>query len=623
MAQDECRLLRLSTELIYQILEYSPPTTCFDVALTCATLHSQCLGLLDLHREAYSKYRITSDLSPETVIDLLKDTTKARIERWHVRELEIWGSRYDWEDWRSWVPKLPGTCDLADGSPTRFDTEAIEYRLKDGQDGFLKLILIATCPRLHSLRFAKNDIDRHTTLKWMRKVINECRRARNGPLELRGFESLRHIAVGIETDQSLLNDKSLHRDARDFAALFYIPNLESLYFNDLHYIADGDEPYLHCDVVDQYHFPRGTSSVKHLFIDGASGFSADYYQAIANASKNLESVVLRIASERRQDLHGVDTFVDSLSFSNGKTLQKLILYNPCGMYADYQLLEVEGFGNLKLFTLAVSDMMLGELYQMHSSPNAEQLAEYVSDSFPASTEVLYIWGRSDEHVSDSISNDIPSDILDSTLAALIESGVLENLKVVYLTDVEKRQAQNDTDSPSRGSMDAGLKELLLPKSVAAGLKTGVHVCTVMNRDDGGYWKNFPARPDRFDLKTGPCLLHDPQGRAYDASLTALNCPTDDVLFSSLMSWYGHDELRQSLPLVPHRPLPPTPQALLVHDPPKVPHRLGLIKPRLSYFALSPRRFRNTFEVFVPQRLYCRYPLCQTSLIAPLSKHYPW
>ncbi|KAF5569757.1 hypothetical protein FPHYL_1746 [Fusarium phyllophilum] len=433
-------------------MEYCPPPTCLHMALTCTTLHHQCQKHLDLHQEAYAKYRITSDLSPETVVDLLKDTTKTKIERWHVRELEIWGSRYDWEDWRPWVPKLPGTCDLADGSPTRrgldlqdigryietsldlwtyprFDTEAIQWGLEDGQDGFLKLILIATCPRLHSLRFVKNDIDRHTTLKWMRKVINECRRARNGPHDLHGFESLRHIAVSIETGQCLWNNTCFHRDARDFAALFYIPNLESLYFNDLHYIADGDEYYLHCDVVDQYHFPRGTSSVKHLFIDGASGFSADYYQAIANTSR--------------------------------------------------------------------------------SSPDAEQLAEYVSDSFPASAEALYFWGRSDEHVDDSASDDIPSDILDSTLAALIESGVLQNLKAVYLADVEKRQARNDADSPLRRSIDAGLKELVLPKSVAAGLKTGVHVCTVMNRDDGGYWKNFPARPDRFDLKTGPCYGERP------------------------------------------------------------------------------------------------------------------
>ncbi|KAF5573246.1 hypothetical protein FPANT_12498 [Fusarium pseudoanthophilum] len=525
MAQDECHLLRLSTELIYQILDYSPPTACFNLAITCASLHLQCLGLLDLHREAYSKYRITSDLSPETVIDLLQNTTKARIERWHVRELEIWGSRNGWDDWRPWVPELPGTCGLADGLPTRHglllqdieryihtalelwtfprlnesetesEIDTIEYDLMTGQDGFLKLLLIATCPRLHSLRFAKKVRNFHTALSWMTYVINkDSAYTGNWPP---GFESLRNIAVGIETDQRL-DDESVDPKARDFAALFHIPNLESLYFNDLIYTTDGEANYLHSDVVDQYGFPRGTSSVKHLFIDGASEFSADYSQAIPNASKRLESVVLRVAGEHQQEIDDVDVFAGSLSFSNGKTLQKLILYNPRGMYADYRLDDLEDFGNLKLFTLKVSAMMLGELYRMHSSPNAEQLAEYVSGSFPASTEALYIWGRLYEHV-----DDIPSDILDSTLAALIESGVLENLKVVYLTNVEKRQAQNDTDFPPRRSIDAGLKELLLPKSVAAGLKTGVHVCTVMNRDDGGYWKNFPARPDRFDLKTFP------------------------------------------------------------------------------------------------------------------------
>ncbi|KAF5542135.1 hypothetical protein FNAPI_10048, partial [Fusarium napiforme] len=565
MAQDECHLLRLSTELIYQILDYSPPTACLNLALTCAPLHSQCLGLLDLHREAYSKYRITSDLSPETVIDLLQNTTKARIERWHVRELEIWGSRNGWDDWRPWVPELPGTCGLADGFPTRrglllqdieryihtalelwtfprlneseteSEIDTIEYDLMTGQDGFLKLLLIATCPRLHSLRFAKKVRNFHTALSWMTYVINkDSAYTGNWPP---GFESLRNIAVGIETDQRL-DDESVDPKARDFAALFHIPNLESLYFNDLNYTTDGEENYLHSDVVDQYGFPRGTSSVKHLFIDGASELSGDYSQAIPKASKRLESAVLRVAGESQQEIDDVDMFVGSLSFSNGKTLQKLILYNPGGMHSDqnsnYRLDDLEDFENLKLFTLAVSDMMLEELYRMHSSPNAEQLAEYVSDSFPASTEALYIWGRSDEHADGSESDGIPSDILDSTLAALIESGVLENLKVVYLTDVEKRQAQNDIDFPPRRSIEAGLKELILPKSVAAGLKTGVHVYTVMNRDDGGYSKNFPARPDRFDLKTFPCLLHDPQGRAYDASFTTLNCRTD-VLFSSLMS----------------------------------------------------------------------------------------
>ncbi|KAF5547106.1 hypothetical protein FMEXI_5296 [Fusarium mexicanum] len=542
MAQNECALLRLSTELILQILEYGPPPAYLDVALTCTTLHHQCRNLLDLHREADAKYRITSDLATETVIDLLKDTNKARIERWHVRELEIWGSRKDWEDWRPWAPKLPGTCSLADGSPTRhgldlqdierhirtalelwtfsrFDSEAIHKDLEAGQDGFLKLLLIATCPRLHSLRFVKRGLDPHTTLEWMREVIKDSRRAWNGPHELHGFESLRDIAVGIETDQCLWNDDtSPQRDARDFAALFYIPNLEGLYFNDLHYNTAASGNYLPSDVVAQHDFPCGTSSVKHLFIDGASDFSPEYYQVIADASKNLESVILRVASEGQQHLLHVDVLVGSLSFSNGKTLQKLIIYNPGGIHGDvfsnYQLSDLDNFRNLKLFTLAASDIVVEELYVLHGYPNVEQLAEYFSDSFPASTEALYIWGRLDDYLDHLIPSDNPSDIFDSTLASLIESGVLENLKVVYFADLEKRHAQDNGEvalaRPIDGGLeDTGLKQLIVPKSVAAGLRTGVHVCTVMNRDDGGYWKNFPAKPDSFDLKTGPCYGERP------------------------------------------------------------------------------------------------------------------
>ncbi|KAG5747039.1 hypothetical protein H9Q70_010262 [Fusarium xylarioides] len=506
------------------------------MALTCTTLHHQYQKHLDLHQEAYAKYRITSDLSPETVVDLLKDTTKARIERWHVRELEIWGSRYDWEDWRPWVPNLPGTCDLADGSPTRhglglqdtqryirtalelwtfpefewysgweFDSEAVQCDLETGQDGFLKLLLIATCPRLHSLRFVKRGLDPHTTLEWMAYVINkDSTYTGNWP---KGFESLRNIAVGIETDQRRLNDESVHRDGGDFAALLYIPNLESLYFNDLHYDRD-EENYQYFNMSDHYDFPYGISSVKHLFIDGASGFSPKFYKAIAFVSRNLESLVLRVGTEYGQDLDDVDTFVSRLAVDNTATLQKLIIYNPDGMHGyrctNYRSQELDGLENLKLFTVAASDIELGALCQLYKRPDAEKLADHVSKAFPSSTEAIYIWGSSDVYVDGSKPSGIPSDTLDSALASVIESGVYENLKVIYLADVEKRHAQNETDVALGRPIDAGLKELILQKSVDAGRKTGVQVCTLMNKEDGGYWKKFPAKPDRFDLKTGPC-----------------------------------------------------------------------------------------------------------------------
>ncbi|PNP80644.1 hypothetical protein FNYG_06243 [Fusarium nygamai] len=420
MDQNECPLLRLSPELILQVLEYCPPSTHLDMALTCLTLHHR-RKLLDLHREADAKYRLTSDLCPETVIDLLKDNTRAKIERWHVRELEIWGSRKDWEDWRPWVPNLPGTCGLADGSPTRhglflqdiqryirtalelwtfpefqrysgweFDSEAVQRDLEAGHDGFLKLLLIATCPRLDSLRFVKRGLDPHTTLDWMAYVINKDSTYTGNWSQ--GFESLRNIAVGVETDQRM-NDESVHRDGGDFAALLYLPNLESLYFNDLHYDRDKENhPYF--NMSDHYGFPYGISRVKHLFIDGASGFSPKFYKAIAFVSRDLESLVLRVGTEYGQDLDDVDTFVSRLAVDNTTTLQKLIIYNPGGMHGyrctNYRPQELDGLENLKLFTIAASDIELDALHQLHKRPNAEKLADHVSKAFPSSTEAIYI-----------------------------------------------------------------------------------------------------------------------------------------------------------------------------------------------------------------------------------------
>ncbi|KAG4287581.1 hypothetical protein FPRO06_05233 [Fusarium proliferatum] len=443
------------------------------------------------------------------MIDLLKDNTRAKIERWHVRELEIWGSRNDWEDWRPWVPQFPGTCSLADGSPKRHGLELQDIQryirtalelwtfpefewYKAGQDGFLKVLLIATCPRLHSLRFVKRGQDPHTTLDWMTYIIDkDSTYTSNWP---QGFESLRNIAVGIETDQRWLNDESVHRDGRDFAALLYLPNLESLYFNDLHYNRDiEDNPYFD--------------------LNGASGFSPKFYKAIAFVSRNLESLVLRVGTKYGQDLDDVDTFVSRLAVDNTTTLQRLIIYNPDGMHGyrctNYRPQELDGLENLKLFTIAASDIELDALHQLYKRPNAEKLADHVSKAFLSSTEAIYIWGSSDVYVDDSKSNGVPADTLDSALASLIESGVYKNLKVIYLADVERRHAQNDTDISLGRPIDAGLKQRILQKSVTAGLKTGVHVCTLMNRDDGDYWKNFPAKPDRFDLKTGPCCGERP------------------------------------------------------------------------------------------------------------------
>jgi len=74
------------------------PPDILALGLTCSDLHYRCRSLLEQHQDAYNKYTITSDLSPETAVDLLRDTPTADVNKYHVRELEFWGTRLGWKD---------------------------------------------------------------------------------------------------------------------------------------------------------------------------------------------------------------------------------------------------------------------------------------------------------------------------------------------------------------------------------------------------------------------------------------------------------------------------------------------------------------------------------------------
>ncbi|KAF4963768.1 hypothetical protein FSARC_8251 [Fusarium sarcochroum] len=524
----ECPLFLLSMELICQIIGYNSPSSYRDVALTCTTLHRRCQPVLDQHRAAHAKYKVTSDLSPETVIDLLSDTATARVERWHVRGLEFWGSRQSWDEWRPWEPKLPGMYHLAEGTPTRSGLntreiqryiqtandwwvffgdafDEIRQNLESGHDGFLKLLLIASCPRLHSIKFVKRGDDSHTSLQWITKAVAWSKELKKWPP---GFESLRNVAVGIWTGLPSYEDADVERNPYDLAALLEIPKIESVYYSDL---TEVDEALDEDDFspVIEYDFPAGTSTVKHLFLDSPSGLPYRLRQSLFDISKTLETIIIRAQDSTGQHVDDVDCVVSQLGKNNPQTMQRLIFYNPGGLNGYrctvYRPEELEEFETLKQLTVAASDIELDAYYQSTKDriPTREDLCEFVFEAFPSTVEAMVIWGRSDQHI-DEENTAKPSDYLDSAIAHLIESGVCENLKVVYLEDVERAHRQPEREHLLGNPIFAGRKQLAFQRTIDAGRKAGVHVCTLMNRDDGGYWRNFPARPDRFDLKTGPC-----------------------------------------------------------------------------------------------------------------------
>ncbi|KAM0263795.1 hypothetical protein ACHAPA_008528 [Fusarium lateritium] len=503
-------ILSLSTELMLEIFDYLPPSSSLDIALTCSSLHRRCQPILDAHHAANSKYQVTSDLQPETITDLLKDTPSARLERWHVRELEFWGSRHDWQDWRPFEIELGTTSRLIEGPVSRGKLEEADiddyilraHRLWDasygdfermrshliaGDDAFLKLLLVALCPRLHTIRYVNKA---HKSLQWIAKATKWSMGLEQWPP---GFESLRHIQVGILRCSLVYEDVESHPNGADFAALLNIPNIESIYCSDLctdHHEEDDEEDF---DRDAKYNVPYRTSSVKRLFLD-VTDPSLEFLCSISGASKSLESMVIRAENTHSQYLDDMDSFLPILA-KNCPRLEQLVMYNSDGINghgcAIYPPEELNDFESIKIITIAARSIELSGFYQLSKNgelrePTAEDLGEFVLEAFPSTVEAICIWGESDVYV-DSPDPARPSDILDSAIAHLIESGAYENLKAIYLEDVERSHCR---------------KELAFQKSIAAGRKADVHLCTLMNRDDGGYWRNFPARPDWFDLKTG-------------------------------------------------------------------------------------------------------------------------
>ena len=101
-SQDASSITDLSTELIYLIFEFVPPESHLDFACTCKRIADCSSNILRRHQDAYSKYRVASDISPTTMPTLLRSIFGRAdpILAWHVRSIEIWDDRMKWSDWK-------------------------------------------------------------------------------------------------------------------------------------------------------------------------------------------------------------------------------------------------------------------------------------------------------------------------------------------------------------------------------------------------------------------------------------------------------------------------------------------------------------------------------------------
>lgn len=169
----------LSFELIDRILHFSDWSAYLQLALSCKHLAHYTQRTMAHHRECHALYKATSDISPRTLPALARALLHDPIAISHVWNLEFWGQRSTWIDWKPHVLRLSEPQaeveDEADVSsrlePAELDalerlmqkdirlsqqaSQLWRQKIEAGDDGALKGMLIALCPNLRAVRFVQ------------------------------------------------------------------------------------------------------------------------------------------------------------------------------------------------------------------------------------------------------------------------------------------------------------------------------------------------------------------------------------------------------------------------------------------------------------------------------------
>ncbi|KAF5987094.1 hypothetical protein FCOIX_1182 [Fusarium coicis] len=203
-------LLSLPTELITRIIDLVDPSTHLNLACACTHLFKCAKKTLTHHQEAHSKFSFVSDLEPSTIPTLLRSVSgiTSPIDAWHVRHIELWGSRQRRRHVFSKASRLEWVIprwELAHYLKIMREELGLPEDLVDlarvaferGCDSAMQMLLIVLCPRLESLKFMYNRHDKVESrrgLHWLTFVFGKSWLDGSWPP---GLQSLRDVAVGL------------------------------------------------------------------------------------------------------------------------------------------------------------------------------------------------------------------------------------------------------------------------------------------------------------------------------------------------------------------------------------------------------------------------------------------
>ncbi|KAK5169477.1 uncharacterized protein LTR77_005453 [Saxophila tyrrhenica] len=321
-------LLALPAELLDWIADLVEVEDLLDFALVCKRLHYHSRDRLALHDRYHGLCRVNNDRAPSTMPMLLRLAINDPEAAWHVRELDFWGNRKTFVDWKPFDrlenaieealegPRragIPNSArerpreDLSDQDQTfwslgelgKFEeimktclklspvaTAAWMTELRQGSDRPLKGILIALLPRLRRVNYISWTFPYMTgskPLAFVGEVIQRIRQLSHAAWPP-GFTSLRRIDVADPTPLLPIGTwGSCPRES--VAPLFSLPNLKTLNLSNL--VGDYDS-------MAEDEIPLGTSSVEELGLH-AGELRGKTLEQFLKAPARLKKLVLDYA----------------------------------------------------------------------------------------------------------------------------------------------------------------------------------------------------------------------------------------------------------------------------------------------------------------------------------------
>lgn len=420
--------------------------------------------------------------------------------------------------------------------------EAREH-VEEGLDGILKALLIAYCPRLKDVKFITHEHKRKSTLGWLRRLIQGS--ILHGSHWPPGLCSVQNVAVGVESDTWMTtrhteSDQG-HLDGTNksmeiFSTLLRLPYLTSIYYNDLRRASWDDPTEFESRTLISMH----SSTVKHIFLDDCGDMPDSFRSALPRAPHALETFTLR-AGNSGDRMDDADQLVSGLCKAQNNSLHTLMFYGPynadeihgyrCSVYRNEELNDARY--NLETVAIDISDVELDCFYSTSEFSYEENKARTEEENrkyfvkwfrelaFPETTQRIVFWGRVEECFMPGCEDKF-LDWLEDALIYVIESwrwkegwdsadeeefdklstayeSFLENLKAIYLEDIERQYQRSERDETKEPRTD----KVYFRRLVEVAKEAGIDVYTLTNRAPAKHSHDFPTAPDKYDLRSGP------------------------------------------------------------------------------------------------------------------------